>query len=43
MIHGFEAEFLLQRVKDVRYSGRRVVFERLGLAVLQVNFQDVGH
>ena len=43
VIHGFEAELLLQRVEDVRYGRCRVVFERLGLSILQIDFHHVGH
>ena len=43
MIHRFETELLLERVEDVGDGGGRVVLERLGLPVLEVNFHDVGH
>ena len=43
MIHRLEAELLLERIEHVGDGRGRVVLERLGLPVLQVDFHDVGH
>lgn len=43
VIHGLEAQLLLEGIKDVRHGRGRVVLEGLGLTILQIDFHHVGH
>ena len=43
VIHGLEAEFLLERVEYVRHGGGRVVLEGFRLTVFQIDFHHVRH